>query len=565
MGLSSPARDARRGLGLWAPGRRVRAGHVGLLLAVALGLLLRVYRIGSQGLWMDEAFSVWLARQPLVEMVRLVVTVDQHPPLYYALLRGWIGVFGSGEAGVRALSALFGTLTIPVVYLLGWRLADERVGLVGALILSVSPFHVRFSQEARMYTLLTLSASLALYAFVRLVERWHEGVDRGRAGRRLDGVGGRGPADADRCGVSDPGRSRDPGDHAGEPGGDVLPWIGYVIFTAGAVWTHNAAVLLPLALNLFVVSGVLIRRRRGAIGGAGWGAAAWPRRWILAQAAIVVLWLPWAPSFISQAVGVYRRFWLPPPTPATVLSVVSVLLCDFVPLPAAGIVAVDGGLITLALLGPGGLRRPWVYGTLLGVMFVVPLVAEWVLSAWRPILYDRTLIWTSIPLVLLVGAGVCQVRRLLSSRTAHVVALVAVLAVNGGALVNYFTNFQKEEWDDAAALVAEQVQPDDLILFSDAWGQIPFEYYFRELYNRPVAAHGAPVDLFDRGVLEPEMTEEDVPRLRALSRGHERVWLVYSRDWYTDPNGLVRSTLDREMAVVRRWEFRGLSVLLYGR
>ena len=99
----------------------------------------------------------------------------------------------------------------------------------------------------------------------------------------------------------------------------------------------------------------------------------------------------------------------------------------------------------------------------------------------------------------------------------------------------------------------------------DAWGQIPFDYYFRDRYNGPVTAHGVPVDLFDRGVLEPEMTEDDLPRLRALIRGRERVWLVYSHDWYTDPQGLVPAALGEEMALLRRWEFQGVEILLYGR
>jgi mannosyltransferase len=119
-----------------------------LLVIVALGGFLRVYQIGSKGLWLDEAFSVWLGWQPVGEMLGWLMRIDQHPPLYYALLHLWMAL-GDGAATVRALSALCGTLTIPVVYLLGRRLADGKVGLLAALILAVSPFHVRFAQETR--------------------------------------------------------------------------------------------------------------------------------------------------------------------------------------------------------------------------------------------------------------------------------------------------------------------------------------------------------------------------------------------------------------------------------
>ena len=58
--------------------------------------------------------------------------------------------------------------------------------------------------------------------------------------------------------------------------------------------------------------------------------------------------------------------------------------------------------------------------------------------------------------------------------------------------------FQKEEWDKAAAYVAQQVQPGDLVLFNATWVQIPFEYYFRH-FETGAELRGVPVDLFIAG------------------------------------------------------------------
>jgi hypothetical protein len=52
--------------------------------------------------------------------------------------------------------------------------------------------------------------------------------------------------------------------------------------------------------------------------------------------------------------------------------------------------------------------------------------------------------------------------------------------------------------------------------------------------------------------------------MRALIRGHERVWLVYSHDWYTDPEGLIPPALEEELDMLDRWSFYGLQVQLYG-
>ena len=108
--------------------------------------------------------------------------------------------------------------------------------------------------------------------------------------------------------------------------------------------------------------------------------------------------------------------------------------------------------------------------------------------------------------------------------------------------------------------MAAQAQPGDMIIFNATWVQLPFDYYFRH-YERDVELRGAPVDLFDRGVLEPKMTEADVPHMQQLIANRERVWLVYSHEWYTDPQHIVVRELTRTMQAADRQEFEGLQVL----
>jgi hypothetical protein len=563
--------------------KRALRTHLPLLAIVALGSSLRMYQIGSKGLWIDEAFSVWLARRPWGEMLRWVGSVDQHPPLYYALLHGWVRVFGDGEASVRSLSAFLGTLTIPVMYVLGRRLFDDRVGLVSALILATSPFHIRFAREARMYALLTLSGALALYAFVRLLQIDDGHGESRRRPRRLGDVRSdrtessrqirnplaclkalhprspAAPTDGSRIHLS-----RGIGDGHGAWGTGALAWLGYVTFTVTMLWTHNAAVLFPVTVNLLVLGRSLIQRRSRLFGTRPKPSFPLSRPWLLAQVAVLLLWLPWVPAFISQAIGVYRRFWLPETTFGTVLGVVSAFLCEFPSLSLPATVALDVVLVAMAMLSLTRERDRPGQTALLGMLFVTPLLVVWFVSLFRPILCARTLIWTSVPLLLMLAAGLRATELRLPSRAGFVVILVLLMAVNGLALHSYYEDVEKEAWDEAAGLVARQVQPDDVLLFNDAWGQIPFDYYFRRLYNGSTAEHGLPVDLFDRGVLEPKMTEDDLPRVEALIRGRERVWLIYSHDWYTDPQGLVPQALEERLCVVDRWKLYGLQVLLYG-
>jgi hypothetical protein len=125
---------------------------------------------------------------------------------------------------------------------------------------------------------------------------------------------------------------------------------------------------------------------------------------------------------------------------------------------------------------------------------------------------------------------------------------------------------QKEDWSTAAGYVANFAQKDDLVLFNAAWVQIPFDYYFQtyeDLYSIQIEKRGVPADMFDGGILEPKMTESDIPRLMSLLNGHDRAWLVYSHNWYTDPTGLIPQTLAARMTLIRQRDFYGGQVQLY--
>src|SRR5690349_2741200 len=110
-----------------------------------------------------------MGRQPPGAMWRYLVRLDQHPPLYYTLLHFWMRL-GDGEAIVRGFSALWGILTLPVIYAIGARVGGRALGLLAMLILALSPMHVQYAQDARMYAMLTFFASVALLCAVQLLE-----------------------------------------------------------------------------------------------------------------------------------------------------------------------------------------------------------------------------------------------------------------------------------------------------------------------------------------------------------------------------------------------------------
>ena len=141
-----------------------------LVVIVAAGAAIRFAGLGSQSWSPDEGVTVALLKLGFGDLFTAVRHSESTPPLYYVLAWAWAKVFGLNEYGLRSLSALAGTLTVPAAYVAGASLVTRRVGLVAAALAAFSPLLVWYSQEARSYALLVLlvTVSFALFAQRRL-------------------------------------------------------------------------------------------------------------------------------------------------------------------------------------------------------------------------------------------------------------------------------------------------------------------------------------------------------------------------------------------------------------
>jgi mannosyltransferase len=136
---------------------------------VALGAALRFATLDLQSYRYDEAVTVARVLHPsLFDTLSTVPRSESTPPLYYLVAWLWSRPFGTGEVGLRSLSALAGTASIVVVYLGAVTLPlSRRTGLIAAAMVAVSPVLVWFSQDARAYALVFLLAALSFLFFAR--------------------------------------------------------------------------------------------------------------------------------------------------------------------------------------------------------------------------------------------------------------------------------------------------------------------------------------------------------------------------------------------------------------
>lgn len=136
---------------------------------VVVGLGLRFATLGLQSYRYDEAVTVVRVIHPgLADTFSAVSRSESTPPLYYMLAWLWSRLFGVGEVGLRSLSALAGSLAIPIIYAVARALRMRRtVGLIAAAMVAVSPVLIWFSQDARAYSLAFLLTSVSVLYFAR--------------------------------------------------------------------------------------------------------------------------------------------------------------------------------------------------------------------------------------------------------------------------------------------------------------------------------------------------------------------------------------------------------------
>jgi len=134
-----------------------KTSNIYLLLAIIIGAILRFYKLGAQSFWLDEILSITQARLEYYDPV--------HPPLSFLILRIFLETLGTSEFVARLPACLFGIATVPLIYVFGEHLFGEKEGIVASFIIALSPWYIRWSQETRMYTQLTVFTILALYFF----------------------------------------------------------------------------------------------------------------------------------------------------------------------------------------------------------------------------------------------------------------------------------------------------------------------------------------------------------------------------------------------------------------
>lgn len=404
-----------------------RTDRFWLLALVALSLIARLFRIDHQTLWLDEVLTLQRIHLDLSGLVADSFG-NRHMPTYFLLLRLLSWFFGAGDGWVRVPSALFGAMSVGMVYVIASRIGSRNAGIVGALLMALSPLQVQYGQEARSYTLVTLLITVALWGLLRLAQ------DPPRSA--LDVRRG----DAERMG-----------------------WAAYVLGTIAAldVLGDAAPWLLASNLSLWLIWRSLApcSATRAALG----------RYWLWSNTIIVSCTVPFYVAIFAFSDGhMLQKFdWIPQLSWQHIWVVAgSVYLMRMLAVIKFDLLHTAVPLLGMlvALAGCAGLFRMHkrLEGrVLLLSMLMLPLLILCI-SLFKSMLLPRYVLWSAAPFFVLAGLGADLLpRRILFMATA---LLFLLGAVNLGPVYRMET---KPRWDMAAATLTANVRPGDTVFTAD--------------------------------------------------------------------------------------------------
>jgi mannosyltransferase len=460
-----------------------------LVVILLLGFGLRLYELDGKALWYDELGTALYTStgNSLLEVVRqpLQVPVIPAPPIYF-ISTYCLRLVSQGNLVLRLPSVFFGVLAICAIYALGKALLGRRQGLVAAFLLSISAFHIRYSQEARYYALLMLLGTLSLYFFYRGLRR-----------------------------------------------NDVRSWSGYVVSSTLAAYTHLFAFLFLAVEALFALLLLLLRRlgARPAAGARTWRTE--PVFSYLASALLMaLLYLPMLPFTLG---GILGGKGLGGRVPIAVDRTSLTYLAGIVDLFGAGPgIALLCYLAALAVGVYLVLRRQHRLLVLLSMSMVLPFLVVFLVPTGHSFRL-RYVIFVLPVFLIVVSTGLVGLADLISRWLAKKWAGAKMRAMAGAVTLAVFCsilgvlslgaleelwNEGKQPWDKASSFLQVVVGSSEVVVATGEDYAARLLYYG---YDASDVRYLASCPCPSRAVLE------DWHRFIGVSVGYDRVWLL-------DPN-----------------------------
>ena len=524
-----------------------------------LGALLRRYHLGDESFWFDEADIVQRARLPLSDLLQGFTQAGENGPLYTFILHSWLAlidafpplqkllhlIFGSSYEGpVRGLAMLFGVAAIPLMYLLARKIGGHWIGIIAATLLTVNPFHIWHSQDAKMYSLLVLMTLVSTLLYILAWERNRTAI-----------------------------------------------WAAYVVATWIMLTVHSMAGLVLLAH--MASTPFMARNRKEA--NPMQSDDAQPKEDTIDRIQNSRRWIKWGWAMLLILVPLFPIAWLRLAalvtdtadlggwyTPASLTDIVGTMAVSFaVNRSIQPWEAIAAGL--MALLAAVGVyflltARKRIYDTesannnpqitirnsaLVLALLIIPLSVFWVVTLKVPLFQARYLIPALPPYLILVSVGLLGLSgihprmNIASGLATAILGFCTFVALTG---INYSPQPQKEDWRGAMVYVNDHLRlRDEIVVFPGYLASAVDVYYTPGGSGRVPTVPIMPVPSLGIENFRQRELEEV---LRNIVKCQERAWLITSpvRQEQEDPENYVEEWFTGNWHTFDRKEFNGVTV-----
>ncbi len=386
-----------------------------LLVLTVIAIFLRFYHLDFNSLWLDEAFTYNASSASMLDIWELMKSGDFHPPLFHWIEHVML-MFGNTEFILRFVPALLGVATVPLFYLFGREVSDERVGILSAALLTFSPFHIFYSQEAYSYSAVLFVFTLAIIFYVKAI----------RDNSRKD-------------------------------------WIIFGIISALCFWVHFYTIIPVAVLFLHAVLTKIVNFKSDIH----------ELKRIVESGLIFII-------FISPLIFIVieRYFTLTARPPTYGVLGPALILESFTRFSSFNTFLAVVFLI-LFVLGVVPLWRNSKSTFLLFLMLItLPFLISVLLSA-RMTMNPRYLIYLLTVFYTGIACSYTWIQHLNPRKWIILGLIIAIMCVNLPSLLAYYQNLTKEDWRTYTHTIAENTKNGDFIVLVPPYLNLPFNYYYK--------------------------------------------------------------------------------------
>lgn len=358
----------------------------------------------NQSLWGDEGFSAILSMRPLPEIIKIIAN-DTSPPLWN--VTEWIvfNTLGTSEVYIRGLSFLYFLGAVFFTYKIGSLLWDKKTGIIAGVLSFLNPFFFIYAFEGRMYSILALGVIASMYFFLK------------------------------------------------------KNWIGYIISSVWALYSHHFAIFALLIQGFWFVKEFILGKRDIA------------KLMFKSFLAIGIFYIPWIIPLYNQTRMVGGGFWLGTPTPKNLVGLFTEYMARGIEHP----LSIFALYSVIAIL----LVRKWGRGvnktSFLLIWFFGPIVLTWIISqVFQSIFFNRYLLYTIPALTLILASN----HRKNISRFLVAVSIVFFAIID----TNYFTHPKKLPFRQLANYVKKTQKEGDFLI---NWNSAAHHLWETKYYGFP--------------------------------------------------------------------------------